>query len=349
MVDNKIKPYLVFIFTGQGSFRKKIPLELFENETSFKSSMMEIDQIFNEKYYGYSMLDKYKNIKENNDSQNQLFLEQHFIHCISFMFQVSFFRLYKHYRVKPDLIVGMSLGEIASAYCSGLIDLETACFISYKRACFMTKLENKTTKTLVSIKKHENYYWDVIRPIFPSIEFNGSLSNDSMLVGGHENEIIELLCYLSKNEIPFMTIDSLINFHSSDIDPTENDFKQLSFQSNESEIPNISCSTAKFYNKKTQDFNSQFLFHIARSPVYLSKTTKLVYDINNSINEKRPITFVEISPHIFSLIPIEKDIKMLSNQNNDLRNHQFFSVISQDFKTNFLSYNTSLINSFGYK
>ncbi|KAM9981392.1 hypothetical protein ACTFIY_003680 [Dictyostelium cf. discoideum] len=201
MEENKItKPYLVFIFSGQGSFKNKIPLELFENENNFKSSIMEIDNIFKEKYYGYSIFDKYKNLKENDTDS---FLEQHFIHCISFMFQVSIFKLYKHYGVKPYQIVGMSLGEIASAYCSGLIDLETACFISHKRACLMTKLENKTIKKIISLRKSEDYYWNFIKPNFPSIQINGSLCYDLILVAGDENEINQLICYLTKNEIPF--------------------------------------------------------------------------------------------------------------------------------------------------
>ncbi|KAN0003762.1 hypothetical protein ACTFIZ_009916 [Dictyostelium cf. discoideum] len=347
MEENKTtKPHLVFIFVGQGSFRNKIPLELFENENNFKSSITEIDNIFNEKYYGYSMLDKYKNLKEND---RESFLEQHFIHCISFMFQVSIFKLYKYYGVEPDQIVGMSLGEIASAYCSGLIDLETACFISHKRACLMTKLESKTLKKIISIRKPEDFYWDIIKPIFPSIEINGCICYDSTMVAGDENEINQLLCYLKKNEIQFGIIESLINFHTSDIDQVENDFKQLTFQSFEPEIPNISCSTAKFYNKKTQDFNPESLFNIARSSVSLSKATKKIYETNSSLIENRPIVFVEISAFIFSLISVEKDIKKLSKENNDNRNHQFFPIISQDFKTNFLKSNYWLIKTFGNK
>ncbi|KAM9966401.1 hypothetical protein ACTFIR_006613 [Dictyostelium discoideum] len=345
MGENKItKPFLVFIFSGQGSFKNKIPLELFENENNFKSSIMEIDNIFNEKYYGYSMFDKYKNLKENDSDS---FLEQHFIHCISFMFQVSIFKLYKHYGVKPDQIVGMSLGEIASAYCSGLIDLETACFISHKRACLMTKLENKTIKTIISINKSEDFYWDFIKPNYPSIQISGCLCYDLTLVAGDQNEIDQLICYLTKNEIRFNCIESLINFHTSDIGPVENDFKQLSFQSFEPEIPNISCSTAKLYNKETQDFNAEFLFHIARSPVNLGKVTNQIYETNSCLNVNRPIVLVEISLFIFSLIPIEKDIKKLSKENNDNCNHQFFAAISQDFKTNFLKSNDLLIKTFG--
>ncbi|KAN0035362.1 hypothetical protein ACTA71_004627 [Dictyostelium dimigraforme] len=343
MEENQIKPYLVFLFTGQGSFKNKIPYEIFENEPIFKSSMIEIDNIF-KIYYGYSILDKYKNLKEND---YQSFLEQHFIHCISFMFQVSFFRLYKHYGVKPDLIVGMSLGEIASAFCSGLIDLETACYISHKRACIMTKLENKIPKKLVFIRRPESYFWDVVLPIFPSIELNGSLCNDTTLVAGDETEINKLLVYLTENKVQFNFIECLINFHTSDIDPAKNDFNQLSFQSQESKIPNISCSTAKLYNKETQDFNPEFLFHIARAPVYLYKVTNEIY--NNSLKDNRPIAFVEITPHTFSLIPVEKDIKKLSKENDDHRNHQFFPTICQDHKSNFFNFNNPLIKTFGNK
>ncbi|KAK5577615.1 hypothetical protein RB653_002558 [Dictyostelium firmibasis] len=344
MEKNYTLPYLVFLFSGQGSFIKKLPFQLFEKETIFKSSIIEIDEIFYE-YYGYSMLKKYEKI-EKEDWKS--FLEQHFIHCISFMFQVSIYRLYKHYGLKPDLIVGLSLGEIASAHCSGLIDLKTACYISYKRACAMTKLENKTLKKIVNIKKPEQYYWDILLPNFPSIELNGSIEYGIIMVAGNDNDMEKLIDFLIKNDIPHSEKECLINFHTSQVDTIKNDLEQLSFQSYEPTIPILSCSTAKFYNKESQDFTPSFLFNIARSPVFLFKTTKAIYEKNNICsNEKRPISTIEISPQMYVLPSIKNNIKQLSKENNDNLDHQFFTTICQDHKSDFFQFNSSLIKTFG--
>ncbi|KAM9972592.1 hypothetical protein ACTFIR_011959 [Dictyostelium discoideum] len=129
-VENKRSPITVMVLSGQGSQYNKMALSLYDNEPIFRESVNRLDkELF--KYYGYSVLDKLRSIDDNDlVSIHQPILAQ----PANVIIQVSLYELYKHWGVSADIIIGHSLGEISSAYCSDMIDFQTLCYLTYHRS-----------------------------------------------------------------------------------------------------------------------------------------------------------------------------------------------------------------------
>ncbi|KAM9951476.1 hypothetical protein ACTFIT_002156 [Dictyostelium discoideum] len=124
-------PITIFVFSGQGSQYPKMALELYNNEVIFKKSIDLIDSKLS-KYYGYSVWEKVKKIKDYDTTSIH---DPTIVQPAVCMFSVSLFELYCHWGVNPSFILGHSIGEISTLYCSGIIDLDTF----YHRSIAQTK------------------------------------------------------------------------------------------------------------------------------------------------------------------------------------------------------------------
>ncbi|KAM9945881.1 hypothetical protein ACTFIT_004159 [Dictyostelium discoideum] len=277
MNENNIKENekinIIFIFVGQCIHWSSMSKELYDNEIIFKNEMDRIDNWLNEKYFGYSMIEKLRNI---DDTKSEELSEQCLSHSILFMFQISLFKLLKHYGIEANLNLGISCGEIASSYCSGLIDFESACYILYNRSILQKKtiklslnsnnennnndnsyykFENGLCKINITDKEfNENYLKK-----YKNIEIAIYCDDNSIIVGGKNNDLLKLSNEISSIGIFTKMIPVPTSFHTSSQDIVKNEIMNLKFNylknpislfslSNSNIVPMMSCVNCKFFN-----------------------------------------------------------------------------------------------------
>ncbi|KAN0023240.1 hypothetical protein ACTFIU_011407 [Dictyostelium citrinum] len=278
----------VFVFCGQGPQYIKMMDDLYNNEPVFKKSADLINEkLF--KYLGFSPLKKLKSI--DSKSINEATISQPLL----FIFSISLFELYKHWGIKPSIIVGHCIGEVFAAYSSGMIDLETACLLVSQRGIAQDKTNGMGKMLSLSIGKNE--YQSII-PIdkYPNVEFSCFNSPSSIVIGGPEVELKEISKILLEKGVTSIMLGCLASCHTSSQSKVREYLTSLNFKYQAPVIPTFSTLEASLFNESTK-FDSNYLFNNISLPVYFEETISNIYKYieHNQLGSK--VTFFEMAPH----------------------------------------------------
>lgn len=118
---------IVFVCTGMGPQWWAMGRELI-NQEIFRQTLEECDAIF-KRYFGWSLLTELK--RDENQSRIG---ETQVAQPTTFALQAALAALLKSWGIKPDAVVGHSVGEIAAAYIAGALSLEDALLVGYHRS-----------------------------------------------------------------------------------------------------------------------------------------------------------------------------------------------------------------------
>ncbi|RZI42230.1 SDR family NAD(P)-dependent oxidoreductase [Herbaspirillum sp. HC18] len=110
---------VAFLFTGQGSHHARMGLDLYGAEPLFRQHIDYCDTILR------PLLDV-SLTAILNDAEGQYLRDTRFAQPTLVALEVGIARLWQHYGVTPDLVLGHSVGEYAAACVAGIITLEQA-------------------------------------------------------------------------------------------------------------------------------------------------------------------------------------------------------------------------------
>jgi bacillaene synthase trans-acting acyltransferase len=110
----------VFMFAGQGSQYHQMGKQLFELNVVFREWMIRLDNLA-QKISGRRVIDAIY-----SSSKSEVFDRTLFTHPAIFMLEYSLAQCLIHEGVKPDLMLGASLGSFAAATVGGYIEVEDA-------------------------------------------------------------------------------------------------------------------------------------------------------------------------------------------------------------------------------
>ncbi|KAM9971202.1 hypothetical protein ACTFIW_011178 [Dictyostelium discoideum] len=283
-------PITIFVFSGQGSQYPKMALELYNNEVIFKKSIDLIDSKLS-KYYGYSVLEKLRSIGDDDTTSIH---DPTIAQPAMCMFSVALFELYKHWGVNPSFILGHSLGEIPTSYCSGMIDLDTFCYTVYHRSIAQTKTH--CNGRMLSINISDEEFKSMYSQKYPQIEIACYNSPQSIVVAGNESILNEISKELKEKGIFTAMLGSLSSFHTSSQQCTKDSILKLNIESKKSKVPTFSTVTTNLFNE-SNPFNSQYVYDNIINPVRFTQTISNIYKHIESNQLNNDIVFIEIAPH----------------------------------------------------
>lgn len=112
----------VFMFSGQGSQYNKMGLPLYESHAPFRECMDRLDRTFNS-LTGHSVVETlYRNSANKGARLDDIF----YSHPALFMVQYALAETFKAAGVRPDYVLGVSLGEYAALAVSSVLQPEQA-------------------------------------------------------------------------------------------------------------------------------------------------------------------------------------------------------------------------------
>ncbi|KAN0024644.1 hypothetical protein ACTFIV_009053 [Dictyostelium citrinum] len=286
----KPNPITIFVFCGQGSQFNKMGLELYNNDKNFRNSMNRFDNKLSG-YYGYSVLSKLRSI---DDSDLFTIHDPIIAQPSTAMLQISLFELYKHWGINPSFIVGHSLGELPMAYCSGMIDFDTVCYLIYHRSLVQSNTNGCGKMLSCNISSEEfikNY-----SSRYQSIEIACYNSPNSIVVAGKESILLELSKEFKNAGIFNAMLGSLSSFHTSSQLIVKDHIYSLQFESKEPSIPTFSTVTTKLFDSNKK-YDNGYIFENIMKPVFFNETISNLYKHieNNQLGSE--MIFIELAPH----------------------------------------------------
>uniref|UniRef100_A0A3Q1GSH5 Fatty acid synthase 2 n=1 Tax=Acanthochromis polyacanthus TaxID=80966 RepID=A0A3Q1GSH5_9TELE len=280
-------PRLVFVFCGNGVTYHGMCKQLLKREPVFREKTKEIAHLF-QSLCTLDILDTLESDTESSDFNNP-----NVVQPLLFAIQVGIATLLRHWGVKPDAILGHSVGEVAAAHCSGLLSLEDAVKVIYFRSIFQSKVTGGKMLVISNMAVSEVtsllpcYSGRVCLAAFNSPQ-SCTLSGDADAI----ERLREALSNSANNENLFVRVlDVPVAYHSYMMDPILLEIKGVlgTFQLKDLEAELFSTVTGK--EAQQGDFSTgEYWARNIREPVAFEQA------VRSAAKGKKNIVCVEIGP-----------------------------------------------------
>jgi thioester reductase-like protein len=219
-----------------------------------------------------------------------------------------------YYGIKPDLLIGHSLGELTAATISGVFEIEEALEIVWERGCFIQKVK---TGKMLSIDIDFGILQSIINKKKLKVEISLHNSPKSSVVSGTSQDIDNFKVLLKERNITFKELKTKNAYHCHLMKPAAEKYveflrKKFGEKRKKSQIPFISNVTGKSISLEkiiTPEYWGEHIY----------KKVKFSESISKILEDKKHITFIEVGP--------SNILKKLVNHHNLTNNQNVISTV----------------------
>lgn len=281
-------PPIAFSFTGQGASYKSMSLELYRDVPTFRECIQHLDSLAQGE--GFPSFIPALDGSYPKDHAHSAVITQLALVCT----EIALAKYWASLGVKPDVIIGHSLGEYAAMHIAGVVTASDTIFMVGRRAQMLEEKCKSGSHNMMAVRAG-------LAQIAESAEgkpytvacINGP--SDTVLSGTKE-QIDDIAVSLQKACYQCIRLDVAFAFHSDQMDPILDNFEALTatgviFQ--EPRVPVISPLLGKvIFDGKTLNAN------------YVRRATRETVDFLSALENAQKVStisddtvWIEIGPH----------------------------------------------------
>ncbi|AOX04379.1 hypothetical protein BJP34_17855 [Moorena producens PAL-8-15-08-1] len=278
---NSESPQIAFLFTGQGSQYINMGRQLYEKAPTFRQALEQCDQILKPDLET-SILE----IIYPKDAQKLSILDQTaYTQPAIFALEYALFKLWDSWGIKPNVVMGHSVGEYVAATVAGVFSLEDGLKLIAMRGKLIQQLPSGGE--MVSVMASESQVTEAIKEYSSQVTIAAVNGPESIVISGNSGAIATICDTFKNMGIKTKQLQVSHGFHSPLMEPMLTEFEAVAKQVtyNEPKIPLISNVTGTEVGAEIT--TAEYWVTHVRQPVRFAQSMK-------TLEEQGYETFLEI-------------------------------------------------------
>lgn len=273
---------IVYVFTGMGPQWFAMGQELYQKSEIFRNVVQECDKEFS-KYLKWSFIEEFL-----ADEEHSHIADTEYAQPLTFALQVGLCRVWESMGVKPDVIIGHSVGEVAALYVAGVYNLSDAVKISYYRSFLQQKLTGKGGMLAVGLGELE------AAQMLEGKETKASVaainSNTSVTLSGEIECLQEISEILTEKGIFNKFLRVTVPYHSVFMEEIKDEFLEATKDITPMKSKVKLYTTANGEYTDGLNLNHIYWWNNIRNAVHFAKAMGMILEAGYQ-------NFIEVGPH----------------------------------------------------